>query len=128
MSTLLHNPPAANVESPASVAPTTTWNVDAAVRHFVATADGLGAPRPASDELLEMVHQVAAFTRDLFPGKMIVETGVDPEIREDVCFLVHVEADGAVGEILALEDAWVRRAAPILRQWPGLFCLMVDVR
>lgn len=131
MSTLPHNPPdaaKAHAAAPVLQAMASGLDLDAAVRHFVATADGLGASRPASDELTTMVYEVAAFTRELFPGKLGVETGVDPEIHDDVCLLFQVEANGTVEEILALEDAWLRRVIPLAPQWPGLFCLSIDAR
>lgn len=54
----------------------------------------MSAPRHTSDELAKMVYQVAAITRELFPGKLVVETDVDPECKDDVCLLVQVEATG----------------------------------
>ena len=128
MSTLPHNAPdAGTADRPATVSPpATARELDAVIRHFEATADGLGAPRPGSDELTTMAYQVADFTRELFPGRLIVETGVDPEIRDDVCLLFQVAATGSVDEIVALDGRWHRRLLPVAPKWPGLFRLSID--
>lgn len=102
-------------------------DLDAAVRHFAATADGLGAPRPGSDDIAKMVRQVAAMTLELFPGRLVIDTDVDPEIRDDVCLLFQVDASGSVREIVATESQWHHRLVSIAPMWPGLFCLSVDV-
>lgn len=129
MSTVPHNAPrTADVELPASVIPAGGCDLEAAIRHFEATADGLGARRPPSGELAKMTNQVVGFTRELFPGKLIVDTDVDPEVRDDACLLFQVEASGTVDEILAIEDAWLRRLIALAPQWPGLFRLSIDAR
>jgi hypothetical protein len=129
MSTVPHDvPDAINAKSPTTVLHEMGRDpdLDAAVRHFASTADGLAARRPASDELTKMIYQLAALTRALFPGKLVVETGVDPEIRDDVCLLFQADASGSVGEILSLNDQWHRRALSIAPEWPGLFRLSID--
>lgn len=128
MSTVPHD--ATNAKSPTTVLHEMArdLDLDAAVRHFAATADGLGAPRPSSDELTMMIHHVAVLTKELFPGKLVIETGVDPESRDDVCFLFQIEAGGSVDEIVALNRQWHLGLLPIAPQWPGLFCLMIDAR
>lgn len=130
MSTYPHNAPdAGTVDRPAVVSPpATARELDAAIRHFEATADALGAPRPASDELAKMVYQVATITRELFPGKLVVETDVDPECRDDVCLLFQVEATGSVEQIVTLNDRWHRHLLPLAPKWPLLFCLSIDAR
>lgn len=121
---------AARVATPSTISPGIgcDLDVDEAVRHFVATADGLGAPRPAADEMLAMTHQMAAFARDRFCGKLLIDTSVDPEAKDDVCILFHVEVAGTVDEIVALYDAWARRAVSVAPRWPGLFCLSIEAR
>ena len=129
MSTLPENAAeAGNAQTTGAVLRQTASEVDieAAMRHFASTADGLGSRRPASDELTKMIFQLTAVTRELFPGKLLVETGVDPEIRDDVCVLFQAEASGSVDEILALHDQWHRRALSIAPEWPGLFRLSID--
>lgn len=112
----------------ADVPLTMSLGLDTAVRHFSATADGLGAPRPADDELAKMAQQAAIMTLELFPGRLAVDTDVDPEIRDDVCLLFQVEANGSVEAVVATEREWHRRLVSISPQWPGLFCLSVDAR
>lgn len=73
-----------------------------------------------------MVDQSAGVARELFPGKLTVQTGVDPEMRDDVCLLFQVDAAGTVEEILALEDVWLRRVISIAPRWSGLFRLSID--
>ena len=127
MATLHHNAPDGTADRPATVLPPAmTREFDAAIRHFEDTADGLGAPRPGSDELAKMAYQVADFTRKLFPGKLIVETGVDPEIKDDVCLIFQVEAEGSVEEIVALDGRWHQCLLPVAPKWPGLFRLSID--
>lgn len=130
MSTLPHNTPnAGNVHYQAQVRPAAMpQELDAVVRHFVATTDGLGAPRPSSDELLRWTQQVAAVTAELFSGKLAIETGVDPEIRDDVCLLFQVETSGSVEDIVALNNAWHRHVVSVAPQWPGLFCLSINAQ
>lgn len=129
MSALPHNTSdAGHIDILADVPLPMSLDLDAAVRHFAATADGLGAPRPGSDDLTKMVRQVATMTLELFPGRMAIDTDVDPEIRDDVCLLVQVDASGSVEEIVATERQWHHRLVSIAPQWPGLFCLSVDVR
>ena len=129
MSTLPHNASdAVNAEARTAVTHLSGGDLEAAVQHFITTADALGAPRPDPDELRKMVHQAADWAREVFPRKLTIDTGVDPEIHDDVCLLFHVEAAGAIEEILALEDAWLRRVTPITKQWPGLFRLSIDAR
>lgn len=129
MSTVPHN---AATAAHAATPPATTAPggrvFKAAIQHFIDTADALGAPRPGSKELLELVDQIAGFAHELFPGKLVVETGVDPEMRDDVCLLFHVDAAGTVEDVLALEDAWLRRVISIAPGWPGLFRLSIDAR
>jgi hypothetical protein len=129
MSTQPHNAPdAAHVDQSATVLPVAGPDLDAAVRHFVATADAFGAPRPSSDELQHWIHQVVDITRELFPGKLVVETGVDPETPDDVSLLIQVEATGSVDEIVALDDDWHGRIVSIAPQWAGFFRLLIDAR
>lgn len=97
----------------------------AAIEHFVTTADALAAPQPASEELTKTIDQIAGVARELFPGKLAVQTGVDPEMRDDVCLLFQVGANGTVEEILALEDVWLRRVISIAPRWSGLFRLSI---
>ncbi|HET6881810.1 MAG TPA: hypothetical protein VFI31_16720 [Pirellulales bacterium] len=131
MSTLPHNlPDAAKPQTAAAVLRETAsgLEVDAAIRDFIATADDLRASRPPSEELAKMANQVAAITRELFPGKLAIETGVDPEIRDDVCLLFQIEASGSVEEILVRHDQWHRRVLPLAPKWPGLLRLAIDAR
>lgn len=131
MSTMPQNAPdtTSGANAPAVVrAAERDVDIDAEVRHFADTADGLGAPRPASDELGKMVVQVAALTSELFAGGVAVETNVDPEMRDDVCLLFRVESNGSVEEIVALDKQWHRGLLSIAPQWPGLFCLSIDAR
>jgi len=104
------------------------FDLGAALNHFAATADALGAPRPASDELTKMASQVVGLTNELFPGGLAVETSVDPEMRDDVCLLFQVDSNRGVDEIVALDQQWHRGVAAIALQWPGLFCLSIDAR
>lgn len=101
-------------------------DLDAAVRHFADTADALGAPRPSTSELHGWMRQVADITRELFPGKFVVETGVDPEARDDVSLLIQVESTGGIDKIMALDAHWRMGVLPIAPKWPGLFCLLID--
>jgi hypothetical protein len=78
--------------------------------------------------LANLTNHVVSFTRELFPGKLVVETDVDPEMSDEVCLLFQVEAAGSVKEILGIEDAWVRRLIALAPQWPGLFCLFIDAK
>lgn len=126
MSTLPHNAADANLEAPAAMANLSAAGLDAVIQHFINTADALAAPRPATDELAEMVHQIAGFTRELFLGKLTIETSVDPEIRDDVCLLVHVETSNGIDDVLAMHDTWHRRVLPIAPKFPGLFRLSID--
>lgn len=127
MSTVPHHAAgAANAEVPLSMTAPGGRDFQAAIDHFVTTADALGAPRPASEELTKMVDQSAGVARELFPGKLTVQTGVDPEMRDDVCLLFQVDAAGTVEEILALEDVWLRRVISIAPRWSGLFRLSID--
>jgi hypothetical protein len=129
MSTAHRNvPDAAHAENAATVVPTMERYLDAAVRHFEAAADALGAPRPASGELTKMVHDVVAFTKQLFPSTLVIETNVDPEIRDDVCLVFQVLAEGSVDEVVALDEQWHRRVLSLAPTWPGLFCLSIDAR
>jgi hypothetical protein len=129
MSTVPHNASRTDVvELPPTVIPASGCDIAAALRHFEATADGLGARRPPSDELANLTNHVVSFTRELFPGKLVVETDVDPEMSDEVCLLFQVEAAGSVKEILSIEDAWVRRLIALAPQWPGLFCLFIDAK
>jgi hypothetical protein len=103
-------------------------DLDSAISHFIATADGLSARRPESHELTTIVYQLAAVSQELFPGKLTVETAVDPEIRDDVCVLFQVDASGTIEEIMALNDRWHRRLVSIAPQWSGLFRLSIFAR
>ena len=129
MSTLPHNAPdTAHTDQQGAVVPIAAPDLDAAVRHFVATADALAAPRPTTEELRTWIRQVADITRELFPGKLVVETGVDPEIREDVSLLIQVEVRGSIEEIMALDEQWHRRVVSVAPKWSGLFRLFFDAR
>lgn len=110
----------------AAVVPSAGGDLDAAVRNFVETADAMGASRPATSELHGWMRQVADITRELFPGKFVVETGVDPEISDDVSLLIQVESTGGIDEIMALDARWRLGVFPIAPKWPGLFCLLID--
>lgn len=119
----------AKADRPAAVVPhAMSCELEAVVRHFIATADSVCARRPALDELIKMVCQAATVTHELFPEKFAVETRVDPEIRDDVCLLFQVHAEGDIEEILALRDQWHRRLLSFVPKWPGLFRLSIDVR
>lgn len=130
MSPLPQNAPnAVNADNVAAIASLTIpHDLAAVVRHFTTTADALGATRPSADQLTTMIHQVALLTRQLFPGKLVIETAVDPETRDDVCFAFQVEARGTAEEIAALDRQWHVGLLPITPGWPGLFCLMIDAR
>lgn len=129
MSTVPHNAlDAADAQSAAGILRLQDLNLDVAIRHFEVAADGLGARRPLSAELTNMVYQLAALTTELFPGNLSIETGIDPENRDDVCLLFQVDAGGNVDEILALHDQWHRRLLSVAPQWPGLFRLSIDAR
>lgn len=129
MSTVHHNVAGtANAETAPAVIAARDAEFAAEIQRFAATADALGAPRPASDELTTIVEQVARFVHDLFPGKLAVETRVDPEIGDDIWLLFRVDACGTVEEILSLEDAWLRRVVSLAPRWPGLFRLSIDAR
>ena len=129
MSTVPHH--AANAAN-AGVPPATTapsgHDVKAAIEHFIIMADALGAPRPPSDELIKLANQMAGIAREMFPGKLAIETAVDPEMSDDVCLVFQVEAAGTVEEILALEDAWLHRVIAIAPRWLALFRLSIGVR
>jgi hypothetical protein len=101
-------------------------DLQAAIEDFITTADALGAPRPASDDLTKMTYQSAGVARELFPGKLAVQTGVDPEMRDDVCLLFQVDAAGTIEEILVREDVLLRRVASIAPRWSELFRLSID--
>lgn len=116
------------VEISAGLTPAGEADIDSALRHFEATADALGATRPASEELAKLTNQVVDFTRELFPGKLHIETDVDPEMRDDVCLLFQVAAAGTVEEIVALNNMWARRVVSFAPSWPGLFCLFIEAR
>jgi hypothetical protein len=75
---------------------------------------------------VKIAYQIAGFARELFPGKITVETGVDPEMRDDVWLRFEVEAAGTVEEVLALEDAWLHRVTSIAPECSGLFRLSID--
>jgi hypothetical protein len=127
MSTVPHHAAgAANAEVPPSMAAPGGSDFKAAIEDFITTADALGAPRPASEDLTKMTYQSAGFARELFPGKLAVQTSVDPEMRNDVCLLFQVDAAGTVEKILALEDVWLRRVVSIAPRWSGLFRLSID--
>lgn len=127
MSTVPHHAAiAANADVPPSMTAPGGREFQAAIEHFITTADALGAPRPASEELTKMIDQIAGLARELFPGKLAVQTGVDPEMRDDVCLLFQVDAAGTVEEILALEDVWLRRVNSTAPRWSGLFRLSID--
>lgn len=129
MSTLPYNlSDAVKTDQPATILTAAGPDLDAAVRHFAATADALAAPRPSLEELHGWIRQVADITRELFPGKLVVETGVDPEIRDDVSLLIHVEASVSIEEVMALDERWHLAVIPISPKWPGLFCLLVQAR
>lgn len=128
MSTLPHNASdSSRIDRAADVPLPISLDLNAVVRHFTATADGLGASRPGSAELAKMIRQVSAMTLELFPGRLAIDTDVDPEIRDDVCLLFQVEASGSVEEIVARNNAWHHKLVTIAPKWPGLFCLSIDV-
>lgn len=121
-----HAAGAANAEVPPSMTAPGGRDFQAAIEHFITTSDALGAPRPASEELTKMIDQSAGLARELFPGKLALQTGVDPEMRDDVRLLFQVDATGTVEEILALEDMWLRRVISIAPRWSGIFRLSID--
>lgn len=94
MSTMPGNPTdAADAHAQATVFPTAAPVLDEPVldeivRRFEAAARDCRVEAPAPTELLSLCGQVATFTRELFPGEMIIGVKNDPEIPDDL-YLQH---------------------------------------
>src|SRR5487761_1411897 len=124
MSTIPYNTPdATNAGRTTAVLPANGQglDLDAVVSHFAATAVGLGASRPRVDDLTKMVSAVVALTTELFSAIPLVETNVDPELRDDVCLLFQVAATGGIDQIVARDKQWHLGVLAVAPQWPGLF-------
>lgn len=126
MSTLPHDSADAQQRTP--VMPTAVHDLDGVAGEFEIAAKSLGVQRPSTTELHGLCRQVAAFTTDLFPGKLIVKIGNDPEVTDDLYFVFEVGATGGINDIAARHDEWHGRVCQLPITLPGLFRLSIAVR
>lgn len=129
MSTLPHDPvDTAKVDRQTAISSAARCDLAEVVREFDAAAKRFAAAHPARADLSDLFRKVVAFTTELFPGDMSVETRVDPEIPDDLYLVFEVSATGSVDEIVARDEQWHRRLLSVARPWPGLFRLSIDAR
>lgn len=74
-----------------------------------------------------VVDQVVAMTRQLFPGPLSVATSHDPDHPRDEFTVLNVESNGDIRDTMDRECQWIHRVAAIV---PGLgrFRLSIAVK
>lgn len=103
-------------------------DLDQLVQRFEEAAKGLGVEPPTSVDLRNLCNSVAAFTAELFPGKMRLDVKNDPEIPDDIFFRFAVDATGAIADIAARNDEWHARVCGLPARFSGMFRLSIAVR
>lgn len=87
----------------------------------------LEKPDPVTLVTPDVMEQVVAMTRQLFPGPLSVEASRDPENPLDEFTVLNVQSNGELRDMLDRECQWIHRIAAIV---PGLgrFRLSIDPR
>lgn len=117
----------AGVQPPLVAKPRDQSRFDQALRDFEEAAQHFSIATPSSEELRELCRRAEAITRELFPGEFSVEARTDPEIPDDLYFVVEVRAAGSIEELAARNDEWHGRVCQLPYRVPGLFRLSIDV-
>ena len=73
------------------------------------------------------LDRVTAFTADLFPGPMEVSASRDPELLDDVHFVLKVVAQGTAEEVVERELGWMSKSRGVAGSAAGLFRILVDI-
>lgn len=116
----------ARIQPPVVPTPLGQSLFDEALRDFEEAARHFSIATPSSDELRELCRRAEAITCELFPGEFSVAARTDPEIPDDLYFVVEVRAAGGIDEIAARNDEWHGRICQLPHRIPGLFRLSID--